>query len=144
MRTWRLDSCTARAIQAGRSTSRTCAGQDSDCNPSSAAGLLGGTIGYDRIPDEWKRGIPAIAARTLAFTSYSFNDIVMSTTRRTEAVTERSGGRVDGDALVSREQSAVPPPLEQWDMPPVFDPHGGGIPIARFRVAGLECGRAVK
>jgi hypothetical protein len=75
-------------------------------------------IGYDRIPDEWKRGIPAIAARKFASTSYSFNDIVMSTTRRTEAVTERSGGRVDGAALVIREQSAVPPPLEQWDMPP--------------------------
>ena len=32
--------------------------------------------------------------------SYSFNDIVMSTTRRAEAVIERAGGRVEGDALL--------------------------------------------
>lgn len=91
-------------------------GQDSDCNPSSAAGVLGVMIGYDRIPDEWKRGIPAIAARRFAFTSYSFNDIVMSTTRRAETVVLRSGGRVDGDTLVIPEQAATPPALEQWDM----------------------------
>jgi ADP-ribosylglycohydrolase len=42
------------------------AGQDSDCNPSSAAGILGVMIGYDRIPEEWRRGIPAIAARKFA------------------------------------------------------------------------------
>ena len=35
------------------------AGQDSDCNPSSAAGILGVMLGYDRIPDVWKAGIPA-------------------------------------------------------------------------------------
>ena len=37
------------------------AGQDSDCNPSSAAGVLGVAMGYDAIPDNWKSGIPAIA-----------------------------------------------------------------------------------
>jgi ADP-ribosylglycohydrolase len=92
------------------------AGQDSDCNPSNAAGILGVMIGYDRIPDEWKRGIPAIASRRFRFTDYSFNDIVMSTTRRAEAVIERAGGRVEGDALVVPEQTAVPPALEQWNM----------------------------
>jgi hypothetical protein len=73
-------------------------------------------IGYDHIPDEWKRGIPAIASRRFRFTSYSFNDIVMSTTRRAEAVIERAGGRVEGDALVVPDQTAVPPAPEQWDM----------------------------
>ena len=33
------------------------AGQDSDCNPSSAAGVLGVMMGYDKIPDQWKSGI---------------------------------------------------------------------------------------
>jgi ADP-ribosylglycohydrolase len=92
------------------------AGQDSDCNPSSAAGILGVMIGYDRIPEEWKRGIPAIAARKFAFTSYSFNDIVMSSARRAEVVVERAGGRVEGDSLVIPQQTPAPPPLEQWDM----------------------------
>src|SRR4029453_12064327 len=90
------------------------AGQDSDCNPSSAAGILGVMIGYHRIPDEWKRGIPAIASRKFRFTSYSFNDIVMSTTRRAEAVIERAGGRVERDTLVVPEQPPVPPDLDAW------------------------------
>ena len=29
-------------------------GQDSDCNPSSAGGILGTILGYSAIPDEWK------------------------------------------------------------------------------------------
>ena len=39
------------------------AGQDSDCNPSSAAGILGVMLGYNRIPEVWKAGITAIAER---------------------------------------------------------------------------------
>src|SRR5690606_15747677 len=33
------------------------AGQDSDCNPSSAGGILGTMIGYDSIPKYWKKGL---------------------------------------------------------------------------------------
>jgi len=92
------------------------AGQDSDCNPSSAAGILGVMIGYDRIPDEWKSGIPAISNRKFAFTTYSFNDIVSSTMRRAEKVIERAGGRVDVGTFVIPAQTPLPPALEQWDM----------------------------
>lgn len=28
-------------------------GQDSDCNPASAGGILGTILGYSRIPDYW-------------------------------------------------------------------------------------------
>ena len=37
------------------------AGQDSDCNPSSSAGILGVMLGYQKIPETWKAGLPAIA-----------------------------------------------------------------------------------
>ena len=73
-------------------------------------------LGYERIPDEWKSGIPAISTRKFAFTTYSFNDIVGSTLRRAEMVVARAGGRVDGDTLVIPAQSPSPPALEQWDM----------------------------
>lgn len=52
------------------------AGQDSDCNASSAAGILGVMLGYERIPATWKAGIPALADTKFEFTSYSFNEIV--------------------------------------------------------------------
>ncbi len=92
------------------------AGQDSDCNPSSAVGILGVMLGYSGIPDVWKSGIPALAGRKFSYTSYSFDDIVASTLTRAEQVVRRSGGTVTADALMIPPQSALPPMLEQWDM----------------------------
>lgn len=91
-------------------------GQDSDCNPSSAGGILGVMIGYDRIPDKWKSGIPSLAGRKFAYTDYSFDDIVASTMKRAEEIVRLAGGSVGQDALVIPQQSARPPKLEQWDM----------------------------
>ena len=69
-------------------------GQDSDCNPSSAAGILGVMLGYNRIPEVWKAGIPAIADTRFSFTQYSFNQIVASTQARALKVVEGAGGKV--------------------------------------------------
>jgi ADP-ribosylglycohydrolase len=91
------------------------AGQDSDCNPSSAAGILGTMVGYSRIPDEWKSGIPAIAGTRFAYTHYSFDEIVASTMNRALAVVVRAGGHVQGDEVVIPVQSPEAPPLEQWE-----------------------------
>ena len=79
------------------------AGQDSDCNPSSAAGILGVMLGYDAIPDKWKSGIPAIADQKFDYTNYSFNEIVASTMTRALKIVERAGGRVTASDI------AVPP-----------------------------------
>jgi hypothetical protein len=92
------------------------AGQDSDCNPSNAAGILGVMLGYAKIPDRWRSGIPALADRKFAFTTYSFDDIVRSTLRRAEQVVQRAGGSVTADLLRIPVQAPIPPVLEQWDM----------------------------
>jgi len=92
------------------------AGQDSDCNPSNAAGILGVMLGYSKIPDEWTSGIPALAGRKFAYTNYSFDDIVASTLKRAELVVRQSGGQVTADRLTIPPQTAVAPMLEQWDM----------------------------
>lgn len=92
------------------------AGQDSDCNPSNAAGILGVMLGYRGIPDIWRSGIPGLAHRKFAYTNYSFEDIVASTLRRAEAVIRRAGGDVTGSTVRVPVQAPVPPVLEQWDM----------------------------
>ena len=69
-------------------------GQDSDCNPSSAAGILGVMLGYERIPEKWKAGIPALADTKFEFTQYSFNGIVASTVARAEKIIVAAGGTV--------------------------------------------------
>ena len=91
------------------------AGQDSDCNPASAGGVLGVMLGYQRIPEEWKGGIPAIADKKFSYTDFSFRSIVASTEARTLALVKREGGRVAGDTVFVKTQAAVPPKLEIWN-----------------------------
>jgi hypothetical protein len=90
-------------------------GQDSDCNPSNAAGILGVVLGYKGIPDEWKSGIPAIADEKFSYTDFSFRTISESTQKRAIALIERHGGRVEGDTVVVRTQAPVAAKLEVWD-----------------------------
>lgn len=94
------------------------AGQDSDCNPSSAAGILGVMIGYAAIPDEWKSGIAAIADKTFDFTNYSFNTITASTVARALKVIAAAGGRVSDAEVVVPAQSPKAWKLEQWNPTP--------------------------
>jgi hypothetical protein len=92
------------------------AGQDSDCNPSSAAGILGVMLGYHGIPERWRAGLPAIADRKFAYTDYSFNGIVASTLARATTVIKRAGGTVSATEVGVPLQRSRPPKLEQWDM----------------------------
>jgi hypothetical protein len=91
------------------------AGQDSDCNPSSAAGILGVMIGYDKIPDFWKGGIPALADTVFEYTNYSFNTICKSTLKRALKNVELAGGKVEANDVLIPRQDPKPPKLEQWE-----------------------------
>jgi hypothetical protein len=98
------------------------AGQDSDCNPSSAAGILGVMIGYEAIPETWRSGITPLADKKFAFTQYSFNEIVASTLARANKVIESVGGQVTATEVVIPVQQPEAAPLEQWD---------AGVPLKR-------------
>ncbi len=87
-------------------------GQDSDCNPSSACGVLGAMIGFERIPAEHRAAVLSIAERKFDYTDYSFRDIVASSERLALAVIQRAGGRVDDQQVVIPRQTVTPPPLE--------------------------------
>ena len=88
-------------------------GQDSDCNPANAAGVLGTIIGYERIPARYKPDLEQLAARKFDFTDYSFNDIVKSTEARALKVIERAGGKISETEVVIPSQSPKAPKLEQ-------------------------------
>ncbi len=94
------------------------AGQDSDCNPSSAAGILGVILGYQEIPDYWKSGVPAIADEKFAYTDYSLNEIVESTIKRAEQIIKMVGGKITDTEVIIPYQSPLEPPLEQWEADP--------------------------
>ena len=91
------------------------AGQDSDCNPSNACGILGTMIGYNRIPDQWKSGIPAIADTKFRYTDFTFHTIVDSTQKRAVATVQKNGGKLEGESLTVATQNPAPAKLELWD-----------------------------
>lgn len=51
------------------------AGQDSDCNPASAAGILGVVLGYDKIPQKWIEPVKKAEHRNFSFTNISLNKV---------------------------------------------------------------------
>lgn len=88
-------------------------GQDSDCNPSSAEGILGAMLGYAKLPESYRRELAAIADTKFQFTDYSFNEIVQSTERRALALIQRAGGKVTEAEVVIPHQAPRAPALEQ-------------------------------
>ena len=50
-------------------------GNDSDCNPASAAGILGVMYGYDAIPEVWKKGAEKIKDIPFPYTSLSLEEV---------------------------------------------------------------------
>lgn len=101
-------------------------GQDSDCNPSSAAGVLGVVLGFDRLPEMYRRELSPIAEQKFQFTDYSFNDIVASTERRALLAIQRARGKVDPVAVRIPVQHPTPAALEQWNP---------GVPDRRVPIA---------
>jgi len=104
------------------------AGQDSDCNPASAGGVLGVVLGYERIPEEWKSGIAAIADQKFRYTDFSFKTVVESTEQRAIALVKRTGGRLEGDKALVRVQAPKPPKLEGWNYGTVAERIAAGDP----------------
>lgn len=103
------------------------AGQDSDCNPSNAAGILGVAMGYNAIPENWKSGIPAVADKTFSYTSFTFKTITESTLNRAIALAEKTGGRRQGGTLLVKTQAPKATRLEMWD--------DYGSPVERIEIA---------
>ena len=90
-------------------------GQDADCNPSNAAGVLGCMKGFLALGAEWTGGIAAIADKEFSFTEYSFTTLIPACQRIAEAIVVRAGGAVTPESYrIPRQQSQAPRELEQW------------------------------
>jgi hypothetical protein len=88
-------------------------GQDSDCNPATAAGILGVMTGYDAIPEKWSSGLAAIEDLDFQYTSISLNDAYELSFRHALELISSNGGMVDGEEVKIKIQEVVPVPLEQ-------------------------------
>src|SRR6478672_1636525 len=74
-------------------------GQDADCNPSTAGGILGTILGYDHIPAYWKMGLKEAEAIPFKYTTMSLDNVYETGYRHALKVIERNGGKVNGQNL---------------------------------------------
>ena len=75
-------------------------GQDSDCNPSSAGGILGAMLGYSGIPSDWLDNLKEVEGLNFAYTDIALNEAYAYTYELALKVIAREGGREDGDNVV--------------------------------------------
>lgn len=72
-------------------------GQDSDCNPATAAGILGVIYGYSGIPDYWKPAMEKVIDVDFPYTSISLRTISDINLELIEDIIYDQGGRVEND-----------------------------------------------
>ncbi len=88
------------------------AGQDSDCNPATAAGILCTMMGYDKISDYWLDPLKPVADRDFQYTTISLNDVYDMGYRQALKMIEKHGGKVGGETVEIKVQSPKAVPLE--------------------------------
>lgn len=74
-------------------------GQDSDCNPASAAGILGVMYGYDAIPEYWKKGADRIADMPFPYTTLSLNAVCATTLELMKELVAVNGGSSEAGTI---------------------------------------------
>jgi hypothetical protein len=74
-------------------------GDDSDCNPASAGGILGVILGYDRIPTVWKAGMARTEELPFPYVNISLRQAYDLSYGHALANIEKHGGRIDGESL---------------------------------------------
>lgn len=104
-------------------------GQDSDCNPASAAGILGTMLGYSNIPEFWKKPIYPVEAMDFKFTTMSLNDVYEIGMKHAMQNLEKNGAEITGENIEIDVQEIAPVKLEAG-----FEGH---FPIERTHVGSI-------
>jgi len=88
-------------------------GQDSDCNPASAGGILGTVIGYSKIPEYWMKEVRVVEDSNFAFTSISLNKAYDYSFAHALEMIKRNGGKVGDREINIKGQTPVAVRYEQ-------------------------------
>ena len=82
-------------------------GQDADCNPSTAGGILGVVLGYNQIPANWKAGLEDIEDLNFKYTTISLNTVYKLSYKHALAILKRNGATVSGTQISIPVQNPV-------------------------------------
>ena len=94
-------------------------GQDNDCNPATACGILGCMHGISGIDERYKSYLPQLKDVKFSYTDYSYSTITDACVRVARRVIEKAGGKfvTEGgvEYAIIPDQDPLPPlTLEQW------------------------------
>ena len=89
------------------------AGQDSDCNPSSAAGILGAFLGYSKIPPYWTQGLADVEATPFPYANLSLNDAYRLSEKHARQLIREHGGTSAEDHVEIAVEAIAPVRVEQ-------------------------------
>jgi hypothetical protein len=112
-------------------------GQDSDCNPSSAAGILFTTVGFEKVPAKFKQDLDE--SRYWSYTQYNFPKLIAACELVARQAIPKAGGRIEKDAngedvIVLPAQTPHPSKLEQcWEPGPVANSKFTAGEMARIK-----------
>ena len=109
-------------------------GFDSDCNPSTAGGVIFTTKGLKALPKAYVEKLDRVTK--FEYTDYNFDNLVDVCEKIAREVVVKSGGRVvrekDGEWFVLPVKAPVPSPLESFTKP---------RPLVGARYTEAECAR---
>ena len=98
-------------------------GQDSDCNPSNAGGVLFTTIGFSKLPEKYKSALDPEGK--FSHTPYNFPMLINVSEKLVREAVKRAGGRIEKDAngeevFVIPVKEPKPSKFEQcWEPGPI-------------------------
>ncbi|MEO7802058.1 MAG: ADP-ribosylglycohydrolase family protein, partial [Ginsengibacter sp.] len=88
-------------------------GQDADCNPSSAGGILGTVLGYDHIPSYWRMGLKEAEDIDFKYTTLSLNDVYVLSMKHALQNIKANGGNIDNEQVRIKTQKPLPVKFEK-------------------------------
>jgi hypothetical protein len=123
-------------------------GQDSDCNPSNAGGILFTTIGFEKLPDKFKSALNPKGK--FSHTPYNFPMLIKVCEKLVRESVIRAGGRIEKDAS-GQEVFVIPvqrPRLTKfeqcWEAGPIANSRFTEQEMAKITaVAGKDLSEAI-
>jgi hypothetical protein len=88
-------------------------GQDSDCNPATAAGILGVILGYENIPSYWKPAIEKVMKVDFPYSDMTLDQVISLSYKHALALIAENGGRINNDSVTILVQQPEILRLEQ-------------------------------
>lgn len=123
-------------------------GQDSDCNPSSVAGILGNFYGASGIPEKYKKGLD-YKTRKFSTTNYTLTEVVdINFALMKEVLLKNGATENNGTWKICVDSEYIPVAYEQWgddfDAGLLVTNLGNGEVKLELNVVGNETVRSVK